>query len=100
MKKQHPLVVRTPEKINQEYSDIILKLGSFTIELNAIRKQEMRSHTRVEEIHKSKEEFLKRIDELSIEMDEAQKEIKRKESEKAEKITSGSAIELEKEATV
>ena len=66
-------VVRTPDKINQEYSNLVLKLGGFSIELHAINE---RNH----QIDQERKLIFSKIKELNDEMNEAQAEIKRKEA--------------------
>lgn len=79
--KYKSLVIRDPVEINKEYSEKVIMMGRLELELADITKSEERMISRREEIRKSKEDILERITELSTEMDESQKEIKRKKDE-------------------
>jgi outer membrane murein-binding lipoprotein Lpp len=74
-------VVRNPDTINKEYSDIVLKLGADQLELAAIYKAEINQENKKNEIAARREELLEKVEELSLEMNEAQKEIQRKAEE-------------------
>ncbi len=78
-------VIRKPEEINKEYSELVLKLGQFEIELRAIEKARIQQDEREESIGRHKNEMVDRIQELNDEMNEAQKEIQRKAKEEADK---------------
>ena len=88
MKKKHDfskLVVRTVEKINQEYSELIVKLGTLELEVYNIEDAQDKMDTnsalmakRAEEIKELKKECRDKVEELSHEMDLAQKEKQRK----------------------
>ena len=83
-KKTHnnPISVdRNPDTINKEYSDIVLKLGADQLELAAIYKAEINQENKKNEIAARREELLEKVEELSLEMNEAQKEIQRKAEE-------------------
>lgn len=75
------MIVRPPAEINKEYSEIAMKLGSFEVEKEDIRRKEEQMLDRLEKIEINRKEILDRIPELSQEMDAAQKEISRKLSE-------------------
>lgn len=82
------LVVRTPEEINKEYSEIIAKLGTLDVELFNIATAEERQAERKETIDALKSKHMDRVVELSQEMDEAQKEIQKKSAlKKSEETT-------------
>ncbi len=75
------LIVRPVDAINKEYTDIIMKLGSFEVELANILNAEEKQNNRKEEINSLKTEIMDRVSELSVEMDEAQKELRKKAAE-------------------
>ena len=79
MKKNPILVVRTPEDINKEYTDVIIQIGQCEVDLCGLQK-------RKEQIIDAQEQLLGKVTEPAEEMNLSQKEIRRKEEkEKAEK---------------
>lgn len=68
------MIIRKPEEINKEYTDLVLKLGAQVLELKAIAKRELM-------IDEQQDQICDQVRELSLEMDEAQKEIQKKEEE-------------------
>lgn len=78
-KAKNPItVIRDPDKINQEYTEVIIKLGTLEVELLNIKHAEWKQTDRKAEILDLKEGILTKVGELSQEMDESQKEIQRK----------------------
>lgn len=78
MSKKHPLVVRTPENINKEYTDIVIQIGQCEIDLMTLQERKT-------QIIDAQEQLLAKVKELVIEMNESQKEIRRKEDEEKAK---------------
>lgn len=81
--KNPVLTVREPLKINQEYSEVVLQIGNLTIEVEGIKRAEVKQEARLAEIEKQQADLLDRVDELSQEMDASQKEMQRKAAEEA-----------------
>lgn len=75
------LVVRKPEDINKEYSEILWKLGALRTETAEIERLNKLHLDREKSIETEEETHLKRILELKIEMTESQREIQRKTEE-------------------
>lgn len=74
-KLQNPItIIRKPEEINKEYSEIVTRLGAQELDLANLSAAQAR-------IKAEREKMISRVNELRIEMDEAQKELKRKEEE-------------------
>lgn len=78
------LVIRTPDKINIEYTTCLLEIGKLDVELINVDKAEEKISIRKNEINLLKIELRDKVMELSYEMDEAQKEIKRKDEKEKE----------------
>lgn len=78
MSKKHPLLVRTPDKINEEFTEVVLGIGQAEIDLSSLQE-------RKEKIIEQQEIMMGRVKELSAEMLESQKEVKRKEDEEKAK---------------
>lgn len=79
MKKEFKnLVVRKPEEINQEYSEILGKLGAFRLERAEIARIGNVHVLRGFAIDEEEALLLKRVLELKEEMTESQREIQRK----------------------
>lgn len=70
-------IIRQPAEINKEYSATVTQIGLLELENCAISKAEERQNTRWGEIKKLKEDLVKKVEELSTEMDESQKQIKK-----------------------
>jgi gas vesicle protein len=77
-KSKSPLLVRTQDKINLEYSDIVNKLGVMEIEMFDITRRISAGYRREEEITKQKTEYMERIKQLSEEMQASIEEANRK----------------------
>lgn len=80
-------IIRKPEEINKEYSDLVIQLGQWELELAAMQKTEEKHSTRIDEITNLKEKNIQRIIVISDEMNEAQKEIQRKKEEQTKEST-------------
>lgn len=89
------MVVRKPEAINEEYSSVVVKLGTISLNLSAIERAREAQDKREQELINEKHQLIEKVRELSDEMDEAQK--KKKEDE--EKLKGKTNAEAAKEAT-
>lgn len=78
MKKKNPLLVRTPDKINQEYSDVVSRLGILELECLQIEALREQQSTREDELLSAKTSLLAKVKDLSVEMEASQAEEKRK----------------------
>lgn len=75
-KLKNPITtIRKPEEINKEYSEVIIKLGQFEIEFEALDRAEVRQNERRNELREQKSSLLERVQELSEEMTSAQKRL-------------------------
>lgn len=75
---KHPLVIRDPEKINKEYTELIINIGQIEVELTILNE-------RKQQLIGQQEALLGKVKELSDEMNEAQKELARKQAEERKK---------------